>query len=569
MAEHGNPVSLSRAARQILTEIRLDKTEISSIYFFAILDGLIQLTLPLGIQSIIGFVMAGYYSSSLYVLIAAVVVGVLFDGIMQVKQMKISEKIQQKIFARYSFEFANRIPQLDLHAIDDYYLPELANRFFDISTLQKSISKLLLDIPIATIQIVFGLALLSFYSSFFIFFGLLLFFISFLLIRLTGRRGLATSFSESDYKYKTGGWIEELARVIHSFKFSRYTGLHLRRTDKYVSGYLDARSEHFEILTAQYWALIIFKVLITATMLGVGSYLLVNEEINIGQFIAAEIVIILVSGSVEKLILNIDKIYDTFTALEKLAKVVSKPIDANGTAVIKPTEGLSIEVQNLTFTYASEPDSYIFKNLSFKVKPNENICIMGDSGSGKSSIIRLISGSYRQFGGTILINDLPITNYKVDALHALMGVLLNEQHIFQGTLLENITMGDPMISVDRILEVSDKLGIKQIIGQFKNGLDTQLDPVGRRLPRRTVQRILLLRALVNKPYLLLLEDPFEGFFDSQKHALMDFLLDKAQKQTLIVASNDEEFASRCDRVIFLEGDAIKAEGTWEEVKKKL
>lgn len=139
--------------------------------FFAILSGLIQLSLPVGVQAIIGFVLGGTLSASLAVLITVLVAGVLLAGIMQINQMKIIEKIQQRIFVKYAYAFADRIPKLDLKEIDSYYLPELVNRFFDTVSLQKGISKLLLDLPMAMIQILFGLILLPFYHPFFIFFG--------------------------------------------------------------------------------------------------------------------------------------------------------------------------------------------------------------------------------------------------------------------------------------------------------------------------------------------------------------------------------------------------------------
>jgi ABC-type bacteriocin/lantibiotic exporter with double-glycine peptidase domain len=116
--------------KRVLQVLRLERREISAIYFYAILNGLIQLTLPLGIQSIISFVLGGSISTSLVILIIAVVVGVFFNGFVQVNQMRIIEKVQQQLFVRYSFEYANRIPNIDLKSIDDYYLPELVNRFF-------------------------------------------------------------------------------------------------------------------------------------------------------------------------------------------------------------------------------------------------------------------------------------------------------------------------------------------------------------------------------------------------------------------------------------------------------
>jgi len=124
MPQTAGPVS------RILKLVKLERKEITAVYFYAIFNGLIQLSLPLGVQAIIGFVLGASMRTSLIVLIGLVVTGVLAAGIMQVNQMKIIEKIQQKIFVRYAFAFAGHIPRLALKKTDNIYLPELVNRYW-------------------------------------------------------------------------------------------------------------------------------------------------------------------------------------------------------------------------------------------------------------------------------------------------------------------------------------------------------------------------------------------------------------------------------------------------------
>src|SRR5688572_14794220 len=235
--------------------VQEERSEITEIYFFAILSGFIQLTLPVGIQAIIGFVLSGTLSASLTLLITVLVLAVLFTGIIQIKQMKVIEKIQQRIFVRYSFAFADRIPILDLKKVDGFYLPELVNRFFDTVSLQKGFAKLLLDLPLAIIQIFFGLILLSFYHPFFILFGILILGLLWLILRTTGRNELQSSLAESTYKYGVVGWLEEMARLVNSFKFSN-ADLHLTKADQKTGNYLQARTVHFKILEFQYKVLV-------------------------------------------------------------------------------------------------------------------------------------------------------------------------------------------------------------------------------------------------------------------------------------------------------------------------
>lgn len=109
---------------RILKLVRQDRSEITAIYFYAVLAGLIQLSLPVGIQSIISFVLGGSMSASLILLIVLVVLGVLSTGLIYINQMKLIEKIQQKIFVRYSMDFADHIPRIDLQEAAGVYLPE-------------------------------------------------------------------------------------------------------------------------------------------------------------------------------------------------------------------------------------------------------------------------------------------------------------------------------------------------------------------------------------------------------------------------------------------------------------
>ena len=555
--------------RRILQVIKLEKNEISSVYFYAVLSGLIQLSLPLGIQSIISFVLGGAISTSLIVLIVLVVVGVFLNGLLQVNQMRLIEKVQQKIFVRYSFEFAERIPKLNLQSVDSYYLPELVNRFFDTVTLQKGISKLLLDVPAATIQILFGLILLSFYHPVFIFFGLILLLIISLILRLTSAKGMESSLRESDYKYAIAGWLQEMARVVKSFKFSRSTSLNISKTDKLVSGYLTHRTTHFKVLLFQYWSLVGFKVAITAAMLIVGSILLVNQQLNIGQFIAAEIVILMVIGSIEKLISNLDTVYDVLTSVEKLGKLTDKPLEQDGTIeLIAGDKGLSIEMNGVNFKYSTEGKT-ILNKIKLLVNSNEKVCIMGATGSGKSTLLRLMSGAYNEFEGTILIDNLPITNYQLDSLRKQTGILLSNQDIFLGSLLENINMGCDDISAKDILLMADKTGLKTFMAELKDGLNTQLDPIGKKLSRNIIQKILLLRALVNNPRLVLMEEPFEGLNDPIKQKLINYLLTENRGQTIIISSNDESIAAKCDKIIFLKNGEIAAVGSWDLIQPAL
>ena len=232
--------------------IIVDKKDVYQLLIYAVLAGLISLSIPLGIQSIINFIQAGQVSTSWIVLVFIVVIGVAFVGILKIMQFRITENIQQKIFVRSSFEFAYRFPKIKFNQIYKYSPPELANRFFDTLTVQKGFSKLILEVSTSALQIIFGILLLSLYHPFFIFFGIILLVLLYFIFKINFDSGLETSLKESKYKYKVAHWLQEIARNHLSFKNGKLFDFSLNKNDSLVNEYLSHRESHFKVLRKQF-----------------------------------------------------------------------------------------------------------------------------------------------------------------------------------------------------------------------------------------------------------------------------------------------------------------------------
>jgi ATP-binding cassette, subfamily B, bacterial len=520
--------------KRVQALIQDHKKEITSIYLFSILGGIVNLSLPLGVQTIIGLVMGATMVTSIYVLIFLVVLGVFLMGLFQINQMKIIESIQQKIFAHYAYDFAQKLPSLDLKQMDKYHIPEKVNRFFDTLNIQKGFAKLLLDIPVATVQIVFGIILLSLYHPLFIILGLILLLLLGLILFYTSKKGIETSIEESTYKYEVAGFFGEIARTIKTFKFSQGSDLNLTRTDENVLGYLGARTKHFQVLLFQYKSLLFFKVALTTLMLTLGSYLLINQQLNVGEFVAAEIVIMLVIGAVEKLIISLDSAYDVITGLEKLASVTDSPLEASGELQLDAKEGIEIDMRNFSFEF--EQGKPVLNSINLNIQPGEKIQLSGPAGSGKSILMRVLTGNYPDFKGTLLLNNVPIKNYNLESLRKHTGILLQNQEIFDGTVWENISLGNTEISSALVLATANELGFADFLNHFPLGFDTAIEPLGKKTPQTIVKKILLLRALCGDKRLLLLENPWNGLDAELAEKLRVSLLNKS-KTTVIISTN--------------------------------
>ena len=567
MAKNNHELSIRESLDKFFKIIRLEKKEVTAIYFYAILSGVIQLTLPLGIQTIINFSQAAAGTANLPVsiilLIFIVLIGILVSGILQVNQMKIVEKIEQSIFTRFSLDFANKIPKIDSKELNNDHLPELMNRFFEVINLQKGLSKILLDIPLAVIQIVFGLVLLSFYNSTFIILGLLLILLLYFIFNYTSKKGLIASYNESENKYEVASWLEEIARSYKTFKISSQNNFHLKRTDDLVKDYLVSKTKHFEILKFQYWSLIVFKLLISAMMLIIGAVLLINQQLNIGQFIAAEIVILLILGAVEKLILNLEVAYNILTGVEKLNVISDKKSEVQGqTSFVSNHNGIALEVQNLNFKF--DENKPLLENISFNIPAGAKVCVMGDGGSGKSILLELIGGTLKNFEGVINVNTIPINNLNQKEYRKNIGIFYNEQDIFEGTLYENICMGNESITPADIMKHAEMLEIKEFISLLPEGLYTPLQPTGKGLSTIMAKKILLLRAIVHQPELLVLDEPFELAGAESSKKISKYLID-LPNTTCMIVSGYIPFAKRADLIIWLEKGQIKHIGKPETI----
>jgi ABC-type bacteriocin/lantibiotic exporter with double-glycine peptidase domain len=299
--------------------------------------------------------------------------------------------------------------------------------------------------------------------------------------------------------------------------------------------------------------LVVFKIIITAAMLIVGVYLLLNQQINIGQFIAADIVILAVINSVEKLIQTLDKAYDSLTAIEKLNKIKNAEIEKTGNELVTSQNGLGIKFTNVSFRY---PDGKsVLQQISFSIEEGEKILIVGESGSGKSTLLRLLTGTFTAFEGSIRINNIAIGSYSINSLRSNTSVLISQQDIFQGSIRDNITMGDKNIDSSMLFEISKKMGLDNYVGALEMGFDSIIDPAGKKLPEKIKQGILLSRALLNKKELFLLENPFDGLSAETIREIKQTIC-QMKESTILVTASIDIFKEVFDKVIYLEDGKI-------------
>lgn len=568
--------TLRQAENEVLTPVqrlvrllRNERKDIGYIYFYAVVVGLISLILPLGVQAIFSLVSSGSVFSSVYVLMGLVVVGLIGSGIMQIIQISLVETLQMRIFAKAAFEFTYRVPKLKYEGLNQDNPTELMNRFFDVLTVQKSLPKFLIDLSAALLQIIFGLLLLSFYHPFFIAFSFFVILIFLAIVRLSGRKGMETSIKESKYKYRVVAWLEGMASTLFSFKTAGATNLPIQRMDGLVTNYLTYRAKHFKILQGFYYYSLMFKVVVIGGLLVLGTYLLINRQISLGQFVASEIVIVLLTGAVEKLFLSIDVVFDLLTAVDKLGYVSDIPLEKDGGfrfSEAKFAKGIEFKTRDLRYAY---PESHkaAFKGINLDVRSGERICLTGQNGSGKHTLLKVLSGVLSAYDGSVIYNGISMRDLDMTSLRSHISMNFPNQEIFDGTILENLTMGRAGISLDQVQTVLERMNLTEEIAKLPEGLSTSIISAGRHFSLSFVTKIALARCLLIQPKLMLYTDALREIERKERLRIIDLLTDPSHNWTLVVLSNDPAFMGACDRVVVMDEGEIIAEGPYKSVLK--
>lgn len=536
------------------------------IFTYAIINGIIVLTLPLGIQAILNFILGGRVSSSWVILVVIVVIGLTVSGWVQIVQLSLTEKLQQRIFAKSSFEIAVRLPRIKLEALQGQYTPQMINRFFDTVNLQKGIAKLLVELPTSTLQVFFGFLLISFYHPFFLFFSIAVIVFLYILFRYTGPKGVLSSIDESTQKYDVANWLEELARTPGTFKLGGFSNLPLIRVDKLISGYLHFRNKHFGVLLTQYKIMVALKVVTISSLIVMGSLLLIDSQISLGQFVAAEIIIILIMNSIEKIILSLETVYDVLTSVEKLGSITDLPLEEEvneNSQKVTEENGFAIGVSNLEFSYPGSSVTTIRK-LSFEISKSEKVCLIGPSGSGKSTLLQLICGFYEEFKGRITYNDIPLSALQLNMLRMDIGSNVWQETIFHGTLRENISLSKDGVTDKMIYYALEKVGASNAVNLLNEGLNTMLYPEGLKLSRVLVRKLILARAIVSRPKLLIVQIDADIFTNLEKQTFYDYLFE--QPWSIIAVTRDEDFVKKCNRTLLLDQGSIVFAGDYKSLK---
>lgn len=537
--------------------------DIFTLVVYTSLTGILTLAIPLTAQFAVNTLAAGIMIQPLVVLSVAVLTALMFAGFLRLMKLVLLERLQQRVFARVALKLADRLPRIQQSALMAEYAPQLVNRFFDVINIQKALAKLLLDGPAALLQVLLGLLLMAFYSPYLLAFDVFLILFVIFVVTVLGIGGLPTSIHESYQKYHVAEWLEEVARCHRSFKLNGENAFPMKRADDLVVAYIQARRKHFRVLFRQAAGNYFFRAIASCGVLAIGGFLVIDQQLTLGQLVAAELLIVGVLEGLEKLIRLLETVYDLLTGVDKVGHVTDLPVERDtGKELPRQQGAASLHCRGVSFSYL--PNQYILEDLNLTVLPGESISLVGESGAGKSTLASLLCGLQTPAQGLVQINGMDIREASLKSLRSVVSMVSDADEIFEGTVEENILMGRDYIPYEDLQWALELTQLTDELTRLPAGLQTKLLGEGRNISRGQMQRLLIARAIVGRPQLLILDEAFTGIDENDKLRILTSLYELQQNWTIIDISHDPEVVVRSSKICVLAEGSLVESGTPQE-----
>ncbi|PID38865.1 MAG: ABC transporter ATP-binding protein [Proteobacteria bacterium] len=526
--------------------LRLEGHAIFIVAVYALIAGLFALATPLTAQSLVNTIAFGSLVQPL-VVIAVLLFGMLTAVAgLRLIQTWVVELVQRRLFVRVVADLSARLPRVSASARDQTYQPEMVNRFFDVVTIQKAASGLLLDGLELMLTAGIGLIVLAFYHP------LLLAFDVFLLIALLsitiglGSGTVRTALYESKAKYQVAAWLEELARHPYTFGSRRGGRAAAHRADALARAYLDARGDHFRLYMRQLGGALLLQAVASAALLGLGGYLVLKGQLTLGQLVAAELIVTAVVASIAKFGKHLETFYDLSAAVDKLGQLIDLPLEQSEGEPPPRLDGpVGVALRNVTLT--RRVGGVVLEDIDLIVKPGEHLALVGPGGSGKSTLLDTLWGARTPASGQVLCDGRDLAALDKRAWRDRVA-LLRETELVEGTIEDNLRLDRPTAKRDTLELALGAVGLVEVVGRL-GGLDTTVTTGGSPLSANERVELLVARALVARPRLMLIDGLLDGIEAESRERLLDALFAPNAPWTVIVATGNRRVAKRCDRVM--------------------
>ena len=523
--------------------LRVEKNDIWLLTVFGFVVGVLDLATPLAIEQMVTTIGFSSMAAQPLFWLALLLFGVLsLSAAIKALQYFVIEILQRRILVRLVGDLCERFPRLDRNAMRGVHGPEMANRFFDVMSIQKATSTLLVEGLFLVIQTTTGMVLLAVYSPFLLLYDVVLVFCMTLLLLALGRNAIKTSIEESITKYKIAHWLQDVIGSPKAFQVHGAMDLVSDRANRFTVEYLSARRKHFVILIRQtLFALMLYAVALTS-ILSLGLWLVISNALSVGQLVASVSVIALVVGAFAKVGKALESFYDLMASMDKVGHLLDLPtLPPSRTmhAGIGPAE---VRIKNIYIPCPERAASLSIDSL--RVASGERFAICGGDQTAELLMLALCGLSHPS-EGLIEIGGVDSRDVNRFADGSMVSIA-SAPEIFHGTLQENVSLNRAAVSPADVRDALAKVGLWNEVLSMPNGVETVLQTGGFPLSQSQAARLMIARAIAGKPRLLLIDGVLDVVSSEFRESIWAELKDRKQPWTLIIATHEQSIVDDCD-----------------------
>lgn len=530
----------TRPWQRLSALLRLERSDLLTLLAFALGVGLLSIVVPASIEALVNTVAFGVLLWPVFVLSLVMFAFLFVAAVLRALQTFVAECLQRRLFVRTADAFANHFSRAEMEAFDGRNPTDIVNRFFEVSTVQKSVATLLVDgIGIVMITVV-GLIVLAFYHPYLLTFAAVMVILVVFMLVVLGIGGVRSSIDESYAKFDMAAWLEEIAKCPHTFRFGRGGELALDRADSLADAYVMARKRHFRVVWRQTLFALLLEAVGSTVVLGLGGWLVINRQLTLGQLVAGELIVTLVLTALSKIGKYIEIFYDLQASLDKLGVLDQLPIEPTGGEILPPHTGPMAVVAEVI------RDGHSPQRL--EVGPGEHIAVSGPSGSGKTFLLELLGLLRVPREGLLELNGIDARSLDRGATRLLLAYV-GQAETFADTVAENVRVGRDDLSSADVRRALEMVGLSDRVARLPQGVATPLASDGLPLSSNEISRLSIARALAGKPSLLLIDGLLDGLDTKDCPELVESILDRDAPWTLVIVTARNDIKQRCDRTV--------------------
>ncbi len=547
MASHKSPLYRLRELAEF------ERRDIGVLLTYGIGAGLMSLATPVAVGALVNFIAFGALFQPLLVLSLVVFVLLSFSNAMTAFQFYVVDMVQRRLFLRIFDASAQHLQHATAETYRRQYLPELANRFLDVTTLQKTSSLLLMEAFGYVMQTLIGMILLAFYHPMLLAFDVFLVVSIFLVLRIWVRKGTESAIAQSSAKYAAMAWLESLSTNLVLGRASSEQQFFKTKTESLAFDYLNAAKKHFYVVSRQNISALALHAVASSLLLGLGGWLVIDRQLSLGQLIAAELVVSAMVYGLTRLGKTMQAYYDLNASLNKLGYIMDLPQESHGGTWPVMAEGpFHVSLHGVSLPESALVDG--LKKLDVEIPAGDKLVIT--EGVVHGSLLDILYGFRNPASGYVHIDRKDMRDLHLGLLRESIRLVRNGEP-YAASVLDNLCVGQDL-DFSMVRHTLAQVGLLDVVVALPDGLKSSLSIDGAPLTYEQCLRLTLARALLGKPRLLLLDGVLDNLAGSYLPQILDVLFAADAPWTLVIVSQDAGVIDRCQR------RARIVDGVWQE-----